>query len=60
MVYGRIASSASMLRDLLYRAWLESALTPGKPALKLTSEKNPAYNPETGTAPATMSPAVGH
>lgn len=58
MVYGRTSNAASMLRDLLYRAWLESAQTPVKPPVGLASAKNPAYNPETGMAPAGPSPAI--
>src|SRR5580658_7251000 len=59
MVYSRTAAGARMLRDLVYRAWLESALPtlrPEKPGP--TDEDNPQYNPETGSAPATISPVV--
>lgn len=47
-----------MLRDLVYRAWLESALpvAPVKPSP--IDPSNPLYNPETGSAPAAPSPAV--
>jgi hypothetical protein len=56
MVYSRTASGARMLRDLVYRAWLESALPvsrrsgPGP-----IDEHNLLYNPETGSAPAALS-----
>lgn len=58
MVYSRTAAGARMLRDLVYRAWLESALpvTPVRPGPIDLS--NPLYNPETGSAPAAMSPDV--
>ncbi|WP_035356826.1 nuclease [Edaphobacter aggregans] len=58
MVYSRTAAGARMLRDLVYRAWLESALppTPGKP--NPIDLNNPLYNPETGSAPAAVSPEV--
>jgi hypothetical protein len=58
MVITCTANGARMLRDMLYRAWLESGL-------KVESEKpappqptNPRYNPETGSAPAAMSPSL--
>ena len=58
MVYSRTAAGASMLRDLVYRAWLESALTgPGVRPSPL-DPNNPMYNPETGSAPASRSPLV--
>jgi hypothetical protein len=58
MVYSRTAAGARMLRDLVYRAWLESALpvTPIRPGP--IDVNNPLYNPETGSAPAAMSPDV--
>jgi hypothetical protein len=57
MIYSQTSSAAAMLRDLIYRAWLESALTNVKTANPL-SEHNPLYNPETGSAPAGMSPKM--
>jgi hypothetical protein len=58
MVYSRTASGARMLRDLVYRAWLESALpvTFSKPSP--IDLNNPLYNPQTGSAPAAKSPEV--
>lgn len=50
-VYRRSAAGAAMLRDLLYRAWKESA----KPGVGEPSPQDPAgrrYDPETGSAPA--------
>lgn len=52
LVLERLASGASLLRDLAYTAWLESA-TP----MQFSREnnpidpKNPKYNPATGSAP---------
>jgi hypothetical protein len=58
MVYDRTAAGARMLRDLVYRAWLESALpaAPAKPGP--VDPGNPLYNLETGSAPAALSPDV--
>lgn len=56
MVYGQTSAAATMLRDLIYRAWLESALHPSVPSP--LSRQNPFYNPETGSAPATISPRL--
>lgn len=58
MVYSRTAAGASMLRDLVYRAWLESAVPPQTGQPSPIDESNPAYNPETGSAPAGLSPAL--
>ncbi|GAN55345.1 hypothetical protein Tasa_046_027 [Tanticharoenia sakaeratensis NBRC 103193] len=55
MIYERTAAGASMLRDLLVRAWRESA----RPAAKVANPidlSNPAYDPETGSAPAPTMP----
>ena len=58
MVYERTAAGARMLRDLIYRAWLESAQPRNLNLPSSTSENNPGYNPQTGSAPATTSPTV--
>jgi len=54
LVYTRLASGASFLRDLAYTAWLESAKP--APAVKPidvpNNPENPRYNPATGSAPA--------
>ena len=54
LVYTRLASGASFLRDLAYTAWIESAKA--DPPLKDTdvpnNPLNPRYNPATGSAPA--------
>lgn len=54
LVYTRLASGASLLRDLAYTAWLESAKP--APAVKPidvpNNPENPHYNPATGSAPA--------
>jgi hypothetical protein len=58
MVYSRTAAGAQMLRDLVYRAWLESAspVTPANP--NPIDPSNPLYNRETGSAPAGRSPEL--
>jgi hypothetical protein len=56
MVYSRTAAGARMLRDLVYRAWLESALTVRRGDVSPIDESNPLYNPQTGSAPAARSP----
>jgi hypothetical protein len=55
LVYRCTASGARLLRDLVHTAWVESGnsapaylMGKGNPA----SPENPAYNPETGSAPA--------
>ncbi|MFT4054624.1 MAG: nuclease [Novosphingobium sp.] len=50
-VYHRSAAGAAMLRDLLTRAWTESA-KPGTGDPRPQDPANPNYDPETGTAPA--------
>jgi hypothetical protein len=58
MVYSRTAAGARMLRDLVYRAWLESALLPKLEKPGPIDLNHPHYNPETGSAPANVSPDV--
>jgi hypothetical protein len=58
MVYSRTAAGARMLRDLVYRAWLESALPVPSGQPNPIDPNNPLYNPETGSAPAGQSPAI--
>ncbi|MES2390709.1 MAG: nuclease [Acidobacteriota bacterium] len=58
MVYTCATDGASMLRDLIYRAWLESAQPNPNADKSPVSIKNPRYNPETGSAPATRSPEL--
>jgi hypothetical protein len=57
LVYEQTASAADMLRDLLCRAWLESGM-PLEPGPNPIDEKNPAYNPSTGSAPAPLSEPI--
>lgn len=54
LVYTRLASGASFLRDLAYTAWIESAkpVSPVKPIDVPNNPENPRYNPATGSAPA--------
>lgn len=54
-VYQQVASGVGMLRDMIYTAWLESAQPPAKVAPDPLDPANPAYNAETGTAPAYLS-----
>lgn len=51
IVYQRTAAGASMLRDMICRAWAESGVTPAPVEPSPLDEKNPRYNPETGSAP---------
>lgn len=62
MVYSRTAAGARMLRDLIYRAWLESALLviPDATDPSDPDQNNSFYDPETGSAPASLSPEVIH
>jgi len=52
LVYDRTGRGAAMLRDTLQRAWAESAQAPERPTSDPLDPANPAYNPETGSAPA--------
>ena len=58
MVYSRTAAGARMLRDLVYRAWLESALPAPSNLPNPVDPSNPLYNPQTGSAPASWSPEL--
>ncbi|SEI66411.1 hypothetical protein SAMN05518849_101475 [Sphingobium sp. AP50] len=51
MVYERTAAGAAMLRDMLCRAWAESASPPAKISPSPLDFTNPRFNPETGSAP---------
>jgi hypothetical protein len=52
MVYERTAAGAAMLRDMLCRAWAESANSPMVIEPGPLDFENPAFNPATGSAPA--------
>lgn len=52
MVYAQAAMGAAMLRDMIYRAWSESASPPAPVEPSPLDPANPAYNPKTGSAPA--------
>jgi hypothetical protein len=54
LVYTRLASGASFLRDVAYTAWIESAKQdpPVKSIDSPSNPENPRYNPATGSAPA--------
>jgi len=51
LVRMQLARAASLLRDLTYTAWLESARPVTRNGVNPISASNPDYNPETGTAP---------
>ncbi|WP_336973668.1 nuclease [Sphingobium aromaticiconvertens] len=51
LIYERTAAGASMLRDMFVRAWAESATEPVKVEPSPLDFSNPAFNPETGSAP---------
>jgi hypothetical protein len=53
LVKGQLAKASTLLRDLTYTAWMESAkpVAPGGADSSPISRTNPRYNPETGTAP---------
>lgn len=51
MVYERTSAGAAMLRDMLCRAWAESAAPPEKVVPSPLDFTNPKFNPETGSAP---------
>ncbi len=57
LIYERTAAAGQMLRDLLYRAWLESGTDLAREPNPI-DPKNPAYNPSTGSAPPPLSPDV--
>jgi len=46
----QLAKASSLLRDLVYTAWVESAKAPGRQPNPVDS-KTPGYNPATGTVP---------
>jgi len=54
LVYKRLASGASFLRDLVYTAWIESAKPVPRidPTNRMENPDNPKYNPAAGSAPA--------
>jgi hypothetical protein len=51
LVYTQTAKGAAMLRDMLCRAWAESASAPAKIVPSPLDPANSAFNPETGSAP---------
>jgi hypothetical protein len=54
LVYKRIATGATFLRDLAYTAWMESAKSVAevKPIDQPHNPQNPRFNPAAGSAPA--------
>ncbi|WP_155006268.1 phospholipase C/P1 nuclease family protein [Sphingomonas hengshuiensis] len=54
LVYTRTAAGASMMRNLIFRAWLESAM----PVDRTESAYDPVFMRETGANPARQSRAV--
>ncbi|MFY9349453.1 nuclease [Sphingobium sp.] len=51
LIYERTAAGAAMLRDMLCRAWAESAKSPAPASPSPLDFANPAFDPETGSAP---------
>ncbi len=51
LVYAQTAAGATMLRDMLCRAWTESAKPPAEVVPSPLDFDNPRFNPETGSAP---------
>ncbi|WP_294391613.1 nuclease [uncultured Sphingomonas sp.] len=51
LVYRQTAAGATMLRDMICRAWAESARPPERVQPSPIDPANPRYNPETGSAP---------
>lgn len=51
LIYERTTAAASMFRDMLCRAWAESAELPVKVEPSPLDFSNPRFNPETGSAP---------
>ena len=51
LIYDRTAAGAAMLRDMLCRAWTESAAAPAEVTPSPIDFANPRFNPETGSAP---------
>lgn len=59
LVYERTAAAAAMLRDLVYRAWRESALPPlSPPGPDPANPDSPEYDSTTGSVPAPLSRPV--
>jgi hypothetical protein len=58
LVYTCTADAATLLRDLIYTAWLTSGdpVPPFSPDDQTNSPKNPRYNPATGAAPPPQPP----
>ena len=53
LVYVCTGEAATLLRDLVYTAWLESESAPrGGTEIQPINPKHPRYNPATGSAPA--------
>lgn len=51
LVYAQTTAGAAMLRDMLCRAWTESAAAPVETRPSPIDFANPRFNPETGSAP---------
>lgn len=52
LVYTQVAQGAAMLRDMVNRAWIESGTSRAVINPSPLDTANPAYNSETGSAPA--------
>lgn len=51
LIYTQTAAGATMLRDMLCRAWAQSAASPAEIRPSPIDFANPRFNPETGSAP---------
>jgi hypothetical protein len=56
LLYERVGAGASMLRDLICRAWVEAGQHPARLPGDPFGPQNPGFNPQTGSAPAPLSP----
>ena len=52
LVMTQLAAAASLLRDLVYTAWVNSGMSATDTGPDAIDPRNPAYNPATGSAPA--------
>ncbi|SEN46001.1 hypothetical protein SAMN05192583_2849 [Sphingomonas gellani] len=51
LIYAQTTAGATMLRDMLCRAWVESATSPAEVVPSPIDFDNPRFDPETGSAP---------
>jgi hypothetical protein len=56
LVYARAGAGASMLRDLIVRAWIEAASSNAAAIVNPLDPRTPGFDPTTGSAPARVDP----